>query len=189
MLEQVTRKRPRQNESSSYFTTVASIVVDAPPRSVFGVQVPCLNTTSLDLVSARHARPHTQPTRAVQRCVRPMPWPIALLAALLAAVTARARQRQRQRVRPKPPRALVQVRPNSLVRFRCMIQDMRDPEFYMGSYMHRDPLTGESREATTKYLDMLPATGELVCETAAGGQARLGRQAFCAASRRTHGME
>lgn len=33
------------------------------------------------------------------------------------------------------------LKPNSLVKFRCLIQDMFDPEFYMGVYETVDPAT------------------------------------------------
>ena len=33
------------------------------------------------------------------------------------------------------------MKPNSLVKFRCLIQDMFDPEFYMGAYEAVDPST------------------------------------------------
>lgn len=33
------------------------------------------------------------------------------------------------------------LKPNSLVTFRCLIQDMFDPEFYMGAYETVDPST------------------------------------------------
>lgn len=33
------------------------------------------------------------------------------------------------------------LKPNSLVKFRCFIQDMFDPEFYMGVYETVDPAT------------------------------------------------
>lgn len=33
------------------------------------------------------------------------------------------------------------LKPNSLVKFRCLIQDMFDPEFYMGVYETVDPST------------------------------------------------
>lgn len=33
------------------------------------------------------------------------------------------------------------LKPNSLVKFRCLIQDMFDPEFYMGTYEAVDPST------------------------------------------------
>lgn len=31
------------------------------------------------------------------------------------------------------------LKPNSLVKFRCMVQDMFDPEFFMGVYETNDP--------------------------------------------------
>lgn len=33
------------------------------------------------------------------------------------------------------------LKPNSLVKFRCFIQDMFDPEFFMGVYETVDPST------------------------------------------------
>lgn len=33
------------------------------------------------------------------------------------------------------------LKPNSLVKFRCLIQDMFDPEFYMGVYETIEPST------------------------------------------------
>lgn len=33
------------------------------------------------------------------------------------------------------------LKPNSLVKFRCLIQDMFDPEFFMGVYETVDPST------------------------------------------------
>lgn len=33
------------------------------------------------------------------------------------------------------------LKPNSLVKFRCLIQDMFDPEFYMAAYETVDPNT------------------------------------------------
>lgn len=33
------------------------------------------------------------------------------------------------------------LKPNSLVKFRCLIQDMFDPEFYMGVYETVEPAT------------------------------------------------
>lgn len=35
------------------------------------------------------------------------------------------------------------LKPNGLVKFRCFIQDMFDPEFYMGVYETVDPATKE----------------------------------------------
>jgi hypothetical protein len=36
------------------------------------------------------------------------------------------------------------IAPNSLVRFRCMIQDVLGQELYFGVYEHRDPKTGKT---------------------------------------------
>ena len=47
-----------------------------------------------------------------------------------------------------------QVAPGSLVRFYGMVQDVQDPEFYVGAYEEVSP-TGEARLRTGKYRDML----------------------------------
>lgn len=39
--------------------------------------------------------------------------------------------------------------PGSLVRFRCFIQDMFDPEFYTGAYEAADPTTGAKVSASS----------------------------------------
>uniref|UniRef100_A0A671PJ13 Mini-chromosome maintenance complex-binding protein n=1 Tax=Sinocyclocheilus anshuiensis TaxID=1608454 RepID=A0A671PJ13_9TELE len=51
---------------------------------------------------------------------------------------------------------LYYLKPNSLVKFRCMVQDMFDPEFFMGVYETND-LTSNSKVRTSKYkqLDFL----------------------------------
>ena len=46
------------------------------------------------------------------------------------------------------------VKPNSLVRFRCMIQDMFDPEFYLGLYEVEDNKTGQKSMRSGKYKDV-----------------------------------
>ncbi|XP_033756608.1 mini-chromosome maintenance complex-binding protein-like isoform X2 [Pecten maximus] len=46
------------------------------------------------------------------------------------------------------------LRPNSLVRYRCMIQDMYDPEFYLGSYEVVDTKTGKTNMKSGKYKDI-----------------------------------
>lgn len=46
------------------------------------------------------------------------------------------------------------LRPNSLVRYRCMIQDMYDPEFYLGSYEVVDTKTGKTSMKSGKYKDI-----------------------------------
>uniref|UniRef100_UPI0037E796D3 mini-chromosome maintenance complex-binding protein n=1 Tax=Semicossyphus pulcher TaxID=241346 RepID=UPI0037E796D3 len=46
------------------------------------------------------------------------------------------------------------LKPNSLVRFRCLIQDMFDPEFYMGMYETVDPSTKAKVLRCGKYKDV-----------------------------------
>lgn len=46
------------------------------------------------------------------------------------------------------------LKPNSLVKFRCFIQDMFDPEFYMGAYEAVDPSTKAKVLRCGKYKDV-----------------------------------
>lgn len=46
------------------------------------------------------------------------------------------------------------LKPNSLVKFRCLIQDMFDPEFYMGVYETVDPATKAKALRCGKYRDV-----------------------------------
>ncbi|KAM4703692.1 mini-chromosome maintenance complex-binding protein isoform 2-T2 [Rhinophrynus dorsalis] len=46
------------------------------------------------------------------------------------------------------------LKPNSLVKFRCMVQDMFDPEFYMGVYETVDPATSVRALHFGKYRDL-----------------------------------
>ncbi|XP_042560954.1 mini-chromosome maintenance complex-binding protein isoform X2 [Clupea harengus] len=46
------------------------------------------------------------------------------------------------------------LKPNSLVKFRCLIQDMFDPEFYMGVYEAVDPATKSKSLKCGKYKDV-----------------------------------
>lgn len=46
------------------------------------------------------------------------------------------------------------LKPNSLVKFRCLIQDMFDPEFYMGVYETVDPSTKAKVLQCGKYKDV-----------------------------------
>ncbi|KAF7666882.1 hypothetical protein LDENG_00089880 [Lucifuga dentata] len=46
------------------------------------------------------------------------------------------------------------LKPNSLVKFRCLIQDMFDPEFYMGVYETVDPSTSARVLRCGKYKDV-----------------------------------
>uniref|UniRef100_A0A0G4I2X5 Mini-chromosome maintenance complex-binding protein n=1 Tax=Chromera velia CCMP2878 TaxID=1169474 RepID=A0A0G4I2X5_9ALVE len=51
--------------------------------------------------------------------------------------------------------------PNGLVRFRCMVQDCFEPEYYSGVYRILDTATGETRLATTKYRESYPSVAAL----------------------------
>ncbi|XP_076142242.1 mini-chromosome maintenance complex-binding protein [Alosa pseudoharengus] len=46
------------------------------------------------------------------------------------------------------------LKPNSLVKFRCLVQDMFDPEFYMGVYEAVDPVTKSKSLKCGKYKDV-----------------------------------
>ncbi|XP_059214724.1 mini-chromosome maintenance complex-binding protein isoform X2 [Centropristis striata] len=46
------------------------------------------------------------------------------------------------------------LKPNSLVKFRCLIQDMFDPEYYMGVYEAVDPSTKAKVQRCGKYKDV-----------------------------------
>ncbi|XP_028324391.1 mini-chromosome maintenance complex-binding protein isoform X2 [Gouania willdenowi] len=46
------------------------------------------------------------------------------------------------------------LKPNSLVKFRCFIQDMFDPEFYMGAYETVDPSSKAKMMQCGKYKDV-----------------------------------
>ena len=43
---------------------------------------------------------------------------------------------------------------HSLVRFRCMVQDMFDPEFYLGTYEVKDTKTGMTHMRCGRYRDI-----------------------------------
>ncbi|CAH1783251.1 unnamed protein product [Owenia fusiformis] len=46
------------------------------------------------------------------------------------------------------------LKPNSIVRYRCMVQDMFDPEFFLGVYEVTDKNTGQSKIHSGKYKDI-----------------------------------
>ncbi|XP_052773975.1 mini-chromosome maintenance complex-binding protein-like [Mya arenaria] len=50
--------------------------------------------------------------------------------------------------------SLHSLKANSLVRFRCMVQDMFDPEFYLGSYEVCDGASGNTSMRSGKYKDI-----------------------------------
>lgn len=46
------------------------------------------------------------------------------------------------------------LKPNSLVRFRCMVQDIYDPEFYLGLYQVKDLETSKVTQKSGMYKDI-----------------------------------
>ncbi|XP_071502081.1 mini-chromosome maintenance complex-binding protein-like [Diadema antillarum] len=56
--------------------------------------------------------------------------------------------------------ALHQLKPNSLVRFRCMVQDMFDPEFYLGVYEVTDRSTNTKFLKTGKFQDIAECSSQ-----------------------------
>ncbi|KAJ8248413.1 hypothetical protein GJAV_G00241770 [Gymnothorax javanicus] len=64
------------------------------------------------------------------------------------------------------------LKPNSLVKFRCLVQDMFDPEFYTRTYEHLDPASKSKVLKFGKYKDIAE------CGVEAGGSAMLERQTF-----------
>ncbi|KTG44829.1 hypothetical protein cypCar_00013327 [Cyprinus carpio] len=46
------------------------------------------------------------------------------------------------------------LKPNSLVKFRCMVQDMFDPEFFLGVYETNDPTSNSKQVKCGKYKDV-----------------------------------
>ena len=53
-----------------------------------------------------------------------------------------------------------QLRPGTLVRYRCMVQDVQDPEFYMALFQQTNVHTGEKILMTGKYRDAMPPQSE-----------------------------
>jgi len=49
--------------------------------------------------------------------------------------------------------AVEQLRPGSLVRFQCMVQNMYNPEWYLGEYDHVNNTTGERVRVHAQYSD------------------------------------
>eukprot|EP01126_Amoeba_proteus_P041638 TRINITY_DN4486_c0_g1_i7.p2 TRINITY_DN4486_c0_g1~~TRINITY_DN4486_c0_g1_i7.p2 ORF type:complete len:381 (-),score=69.33 TRINITY_DN4486_c0_g1_i7:1934-3076(-) len=53
------------------------------------------------------------------------------------------------------PEVISKLAPNSLVRYRGMVQDIFDPEFYVGKFYEHDNLTGEKVLRHGKYQDLV----------------------------------
>lgn len=47
----------------------------------------------------------------------------------------------------------------TMVRFRCMVQDTLNQEYYLGVYQYVDPLTGVKKVRTGKYNDIVHTDG------------------------------
>jgi hypothetical protein len=60
-----------------------------------------------------------------------------------------------------------QLAARRLVRFRGMVQDMFDPEFYVGTYRERDAATGEYHPRHARFMDMAPDGAAEAVEAAA----------------------
>ncbi|KAG9341039.1 hypothetical protein JZ751_019793 [Albula glossodonta] len=54
------------------------------------------------------------------------------------------------------------LKANSLVKFRCFVQDMFDPEFYMGTYEHVDAASKSKVLKFGKYKDVAERTSDTV---------------------------
>ncbi|XP_032220134.1 mini-chromosome maintenance complex-binding protein [Nematostella vectensis] len=53
------------------------------------------------------------------------------------------------------------LKPNSLVRFRCMVQDMFGPEYFLSQYEVKSKSTGETVLASGLYRDVVDCSGDL----------------------------
>lgn len=70
------------------------------------------------------------------------------------------------------------LKPNSLVKFRCMVQDMFDPEFYMGVYETVDPVTKQSVLHFGKYRDVAECEPHHEVDFSSSQTVTLERQTF-----------
>ncbi|XP_069823845.1 mini-chromosome maintenance complex-binding protein [Dendropsophus ebraccatus] len=70
------------------------------------------------------------------------------------------------------------LKPGGLVRFRCMIQDMFDPEFYMGVYESVDLGTGARALNLGKYRDVADCAPHQEVDLHSQGTVTLERQTF-----------
>ncbi|NWH20722.1 MCMBP protein, partial [Grus americana] len=70
------------------------------------------------------------------------------------------------------------LKPNSLVKFRCMVQDMFDPEFYMGVYETVDPNTNARVLHFGKYRDVAECGPQQEIDLNSSQTVTLERQTF-----------
>ena len=66
--------------------------------------------------------------------------------------------------------AIEQLRPGSLVRFRCMVQNTYDPEWFLGEYDHVNAATGERVRVHAQFADAV----DVLRERCKGERARAG---------------
>ncbi|XP_048249235.1 mini-chromosome maintenance complex-binding protein-like [Haliotis rufescens] len=72
--------------------------------------------------------------------------------------------------------ALHNLRPNSLVKYRCMIQDMFDPEFYLGAYEVTDMKSKQTQMLSGKYKDIADARTHQEVNIESGRNVTMDRQ-------------
>ncbi|MBN3295848.1 MCMBP protein, partial [Amia calva] len=70
------------------------------------------------------------------------------------------------------------LKPNSLVKFRCMVQDMFDPEFYMGVYETVDPTSKARVLRSGKYRDVAECGPQQEVDLNSSRSVTLERQTF-----------
>ncbi|XP_069045216.1 mini-chromosome maintenance complex-binding protein [Lepisosteus oculatus] len=70
------------------------------------------------------------------------------------------------------------LKPDSLVKFRCMVQDMFDPEFYMGVYETVDPVSKERMLRFGKYRDIAECGPQQEVDLNSNKSVTLERQTF-----------
>ncbi|ESO96921.1 hypothetical protein LOTGIDRAFT_231720 [Lottia gigantea] len=74
--------------------------------------------------------------------------------------------------------ALHNLKPNTIVKYRCMIQDMFDPELYLGVYEISDLSSGEDKLVCGKYKDIAECSPQQVINTDSRRNQPMDRQTF-----------
>ncbi|XP_064630611.1 mini-chromosome maintenance complex-binding protein-like isoform X2 [Lineus longissimus] len=74
--------------------------------------------------------------------------------------------------------ALHELPPNSLVKFRCMIQDMFDPEFYLGLYEVKNKQTGKGVMKVGQYKDIAECQADEEVQVSSERNVTMDRQQF-----------
>ncbi|XP_050399307.1 mini-chromosome maintenance complex-binding protein [Patella vulgata] len=70
------------------------------------------------------------------------------------------------------------LRPNTIVKYRCMIQDMFDPELYLGVYEVNDVQTGQKSLKCGKYKDIAECTPQQIVNMESSENKPMDRQTF-----------